>query len=157
MINRYDVRTLGDLCSDTGTRISSTDLLTSPKMLTNLSEASGKLMAAIKKGGRYTQTQLDALTGDSLEYLKGLECRICFYLLWRIKPYTNREAQSRTTIYETDYRDAIRLLASGEDIFPTDEHVDAGHMEVDAMSAVEVESFGLVRDVAANRYFPCRD
>ena len=69
---RFDVRTLGDLASDDGTQVASANLPADENVLAALDDASGEIDSAVLVARRYTTSDLTALTGNSLAYLKRL-------------------------------------------------------------------------------------
>lgn len=154
MINRYDVRTLGDLVSD-GDRVGEAYLPTDPKMLAALETASGEVIAACYKGNRYLPADLTGLTGSSAEYLKDLVCRIAFWVLWRRKPWSDRYEKLRDSA-EKSATAALDLLRTGQNVFDVAETKEAGTPEVQSVSLVEIQTYNLIVDAARGRFYPAR-
>lgn len=71
-VDRYDVRTIGDLLSDLGVRFASGTVVNSTVLTQFAAEASGEIEAMAYMGERYKREDLAALTGNSLAYLKRL-------------------------------------------------------------------------------------
>lgn len=154
MVARYDVRTLGDLCGDDGHRIPEEDLAINVPMTKALQTATGKIKAAVLRAERYTTAELDALTGESKQYLIELTCQIAFWCLWKRKPY--KDDQQRKEIKQ-DADDALELLRKGDHVFDIDRQKDAGTPQVETVTRVEVQTeWGLAVDQARGRFFPAR-
>lgn len=156
MVNYYDVRTLGDLVADDGSTVPEAALPTNVKMLTVLSAATGRVDAAVLRGGRYTKEQLEALTGESEEYLINLTCAVAYCMLWKRRTWSDR--------YERTIGDACKeaeehlaALRSGDEIFPNDTTIAAGLPDISAPSAVQLaNNYQLVSDKARPRFYPVR-
>src|SRR5262252_940921 len=86
MVNRYDVRTIGQYLSDDGVKLTPDEVKASPILEELLMEASGELEGALLRGGRYTPADLGALTGNGLEMLAGLVAGYCMFLVWDRRP-----------------------------------------------------------------------
>lgn len=156
LILRKDERTLAMLSSDTSVPTPIVNLPTNQKLLTALSGASGKINAAILKGGRYTKAQLDALTGDDRELLVSICCHIAFWELWKRKTYTNKRSQDRQFAWE-EQREWLTALKTGEEIFAIDEVIAAGHPNVQEIGLIESQDLNLVADKCRGRgVFPKR-
>lgn len=61
----FDQSTWGDLCSNSGTRLTPTQLATDTTLSTLLLEASGEIEEAVTCGARYKVEDLQALTGTA--------------------------------------------------------------------------------------------
>lgn len=122
MIVRYDVRTLGDLLSDTGTRLTSSQVQSSTVLDTLLLQASGEVETACIAGERYLPADLDALEGASLEKLKGLVCGLTMgYLIDRRPNVITTEPKQVSKAFEL-----LNQLREGERIFSLDGAAAAG-------------------------------
>jgi hypothetical protein len=154
LILRYDVRTLGDLCSDDGTRVTQANLATDQKVEMALDTATGQIMAAVLRGERYTAADLAALTSESADYLKDLTCRIAFWLLWQRKPYT--DDKQRMEAKESSDK-ALEMLRTGQHIFDIAATIEATKPDVETVTRVEVaDEWGLFVDRARGRFYPSR-
>lgn len=154
MVKRYDARTLGDLCSDDGNQVSEQALVTNAKMTAALSTATGHFLAAVLRAERYTRNELEALTGDSKEYLKDLICQIAFWGLWRRKPYTDDQQRADAKAAADE---ALELMRTGAHVFDIDRQKDAGTPKVETVTRVEIENdWSLMVDQARGRFFPRR-
>jgi len=154
MMNRYDVRTLGDICGDEDVPISRDKLPTNPKLTTALASASGRILAAALRAGRYTETDLQNLTGESKAYLADLTCRYAFWLLWQRKPYADE--QQRKEIKEAA-NEALEEIRNGDECFNVAAVIEAGHPTVETVTRMEIErDWDLVVDQARGRHYPRR-
>jgi phage gp36-like protein len=76
MCARYDVRILGDLVSDSNTRV--TVLQGNVILQQALDSAAGEIDSYALRGGRYTLAQLQGLTGQDQQFLFDLNCALAF-------------------------------------------------------------------------------
>lgn len=154
LLLRYDVRTLGDICSDDGIRVSETNLLTDQKVTTALDSATGQIMAAVLRGERYTAADLATMTSESRDYLKDLTCRIAFWLLWQRKPYPDDQNRMEA---KKNADEALELLRTGQHIFDIAETIEAGKPDVETVTRTEIADYwNLFVDRARGRYYPSR-
>jgi len=145
---RFDERVLKDLVSDDGTPVST--LGSDAKITAALADASGIINSAVASpSSAYTTTELAALTGDDLAYLKRLVCSLAMgYLLGR-----------RPEKYGDDYKnitehahDAIELLRTGKHIFNTANAKSAGYPEVDGLTVTQYSDLNLLPERVRNFY-----
>ncbi len=137
MIARYDARTLGDLCSDDGTRVAPASIPANTKVTTALSGATGEILAAVRRAGRYSVADLEGLTGESLAYLKDITCAFAWWRLWRRRAYTKTDEGMRKSAYE-DYREKLEQLRGGDEVFEVDDVVSAGKPKVETVTRAEI-------------------
>lgn len=153
-LNRYDVRTVGDICSDDGTRVTESALATNDKLTTALNTATGQILAAVLQGERYTAADLAAMTGESAAYLTDLTCRIAFWLLWQRKPYT--DDQQRMEAKERADQ-ALELLRTGAHVFDITANKEAGRANIDTVTRTEIQdNWELFVDKARGHFYPAR-
>lgn len=152
LILRKSSLTIGQLVSETGTAVAEGSLAADTKVLAALESASGAIDAALLQAGRYTPTQLSALTGNSLAYLKHMTCEIAMAYLFAIKP----------TFSSDDYKAALEVhdlylerLRKGENIFNIEAVIDAGTPKHFTPSVESVVTKSFVRDRTRN-YYPHR-
>lgn len=122
MIVRYDVRTLGQLLSDTNTQLTSAQVVASTVLGTLLLAGSGRLELATFAGARYTTLDLAALAGGQREVLKDIVCGLTFRRLMQRRPHVV------SNIPDT-VKEALELenqLRQGERVFGFLESADAG-------------------------------
>jgi phage gp36-like protein len=152
LIQRYDVRSIGQLVSDDDTMQSGDELLTDPNVLAALDDASGRIDAACLIGQRYLPTDLANLTGNSAFYLARLACQLAFTYLRRRRSIDGEELPE----YE-EAKEDLERLRTGVLIFgDVQAVVDAGNPVVDPLNAVIQARQGLLSSIAGTRWFPSR-
>jgi phage gp36-like protein len=154
MIARYDARTLGDLVTDDGNQVAENALAANPKMTAALATATGQIKAAVLRAERYTTAELEALTGESQQYLKDLTCQIAFWCLWRRRPYIDDQQRNEV---KASADEALELLRTGAHVFDIDRQKDAGTPKVETITRAEVENdWSLFVDQARGNFYPRR-
>lgn len=138
----FDGRTVGDLCSDTGTRIAAAALLTDANLSLALKGASGELEAAVLLGNRYTVADLQALTStyNSGIFLARIVAGLTFRDLLRRRP--DLEIQKPPQSEEAEK--IIQALSMGERIFAFSETANAGATEEDVETSRDVDDRRMV-------------
>lgn len=124
MTDRFDVRTIGELLSDTAVALDPTAVANSTKLTALLQEASGMVESAVLVGDRYQLSDLAALTGNSQQTLVGIVCRVTMFLLWERRPSIKMAKMELPASAEM----AMRLLdqiAAGMRAFGIQEVLDA--------------------------------
>ena len=121
-IDRYDVRTIGDLLSDLGIRQSNGTVVASTVLTAFAAEASGEIEAAAYRGQRYTAADLAALSGNSLAFLKRLVADKMMDNMLNRRPDPNRPTPPNVVRSLA----AIEALANGLRIFALNGAADAG-------------------------------
>lgn len=119
--SRYDQRTLGDLASDTGTRVPANQLSTSQPILDALQDAAGMIEAACSVGNRYTPADLLTLTGNGAAFLTRLNCDLAIGLLFQRRPDKGDPPKQ----VETAWR-LLDALEAGHMVFGLLEAAEAG-------------------------------
>lgn len=111
--SRYDVRVLGDLCTDGGDRISDlATLIINPNVTQALEDASGMINSAALVGSRYATSDLAGMTGEGAAFLKRITCDLAFAFLRQRRGY---DLEQYPTIKESfNFLDRLRL---GERVF----------------------------------------
>lgn len=125
MIARYDSRRLGQLVKDDGSQATEAELDGDEKLTAILSDASGKVNAAVMRGGRYSAADLAALDGDNLALLKRLVCDLAYGMLVQRRGFSSEEVRSQVPGYR-DAEQALTDLADGVRIFATEDAIRAG-------------------------------
>lgn len=153
LIVRFDVRTIQDLASDTGTEVDADDLPTDTNVLAALSDASGRMDAAVLVGKLYTTTQLEALTGNSLALLKRICCELAMAFLIQRRPERyGAETLKAARDASEEYLDRLR---NGERLFDIEAAKDAGLPTIDGPTTVQYETMNLIPDRTKN-FYPSR-
>lgn len=153
-LESYDARTVGDLCSMNGTRVSASALLSDPVLARALLGASGMIEAACLVAGRYAPADLQALTGASRAFLERLAADLALGLLIRGRP-------DRKLPVPPQFNEVVRAggwldqLRGGERIFGLQETQDAGQISADRETQSVVEARRLVTQ-RARRFFGSR-
>ena len=151
MADRFDVRTLRDLASDTGEAVA--DVAGDDHILVALADASGRVDAAVLIGGLYTTTQLGDLAGNSLALLKRLVCDLAMaYMIGRRPERYGSEALKAIHDASEDYLERLRR---GERLFDVAAAIAAGLPEIDGPSIVQYNRLNLIPD-RTKRFYPGR-
>jgi phage gp36-like protein len=152
LIARKSVQTLGDLCSDSGTRVTPTGLLSDPNLQAALDSASGEIDAALLVCGRYQPSDLTGLAGNAKAHLVRICCEIAWCFLLSRKPTYESEQYKAAMELQDVYLERLR---KGENVFNVAANIAAGTPKFDAPSVATVESKLFIRDRTQN-YFPAR-
>lgn len=151
LVQRYDTRTVGDLLSDSGTRLTAAQVLSSTVLAALLKQASGMLESACLVGKRYTPDDLAALEGNSAELAAGLVADLAIWLLYNRRPERRKEMPGQVEV-AFEFLDKIR---SGERIFGFVEHAESATTQANVETSEDVEGRnGLA--VQADRFFGTR-
>lgn len=156
MLRRFDVRTLGQLVSDSNARVSADDLLDDENLQTALDDASGEIDAHVLQGQRYTTDDLAELSGNSLAYLKRLNCMVAMSLLWERRPYIDADDGVGAEQAALQARKALDRLKRGEEVFDVEKVKDAGLPVTTVPTRVQLENLNLTVDQARGHYDPQR-
>lgn len=127
-IDRMDVRRLGDLGLDTGTRATPTQLLTNTRLQDSLDDASGMIDATLLRAGRYQPKDLTTLTGTTSfgnKLLIRITVNIAYGLLLEARGYSEEEQGSMAPGF-TKALAYLDRLENGEWIFGIPPVIDAG-------------------------------
>lgn len=154
LILRKDVRVLGDLVADDGTRVAAGSLAANAVLAAMLDDASGEIDASLRQGDKYTVANLAALTGNSLAHLKRITCDIAFWLLWERRP-TYGDEEMRDDVWQRAKR-ALDALKAGREVFDVAENVDAGNADLETPSFAQIQQQNLIVDQARGPYYPQR-
>ena len=150
-LKRADHRTVGDLVSDTGQRVSSSNLPNNTNLLACLLDACGMVESAATVGKRYTPDDLAALTGASRGHLFRLITRLTMLMLFERRP--DRELRMPEIVQSA--LDDLDALARGIRIFGFIENQEAGYLDHEKEVAADVtDRNGTV--VIAGRFFGTR-
>lgn len=155
MIARYDVRTLGDLVADDGTRVDATTLLTDDNLQAALDDASGEFEAAMQQLRRYTPAELAALTGNSLALRKRIVCKLAMGMLWERRQYIDLEKAEEAM---DAARKIMERLRKGEILFDVTANVEAGVPEAvtPTVQSIRLQNLIVDRSRGRNGYYPAR-
>jgi hypothetical protein len=134
----FDVRTLGDLLSDDGTRLTPAQVLASDELDEILKCASGKVECAAQVAERYRPADLEALLADDgnmASFLAWVVAGLAVEMVFQRRPDVDMKVPSQAA----EANEILNALAHGERIFGFTETMDAGHMdhEVETPRVVE--------------------
>jgi phage gp36-like protein len=156
LVARYDVRSLCQLASDTGTSVSPTQLLTNTRVLECLLDASGMVEAAVMTGGQVSVEALQLLAASDTagaRYLKRLVCNLTLGLLFLARPDRTGEVPAAYVSAEED----LQKIRSGDLVLSLQEQQEAGGaVKLVPEDAADVEDRRGVT-VEAQRYFGRRN
>lgn len=155
MIKRYDARMIGDLVGDAGVRVEGPDLLAHENLQAALDDAWGEIIAALKRGNRYSQAALDSVAGESKQFLIRVCCKIALRNLHQRRRWSEQDEQREVATSEAQR--AINQLASGERVLDIEEIKDAGVPTVHVPSVSSVARANLVVDRARQGFYPSRE
>ena len=154
MLDTFDARTLGDLCSDDAHRVSEAALLTDPKMLRALNFATGRIMGACLRAKRYSRDDLEGLTGESEALLIDMTCRVALWWLWQRKPYTDDQQRQQAKVNSDE---ALEQMRMGDHVFDVEDAKEAGLPSAETVTRVEIErDWSLFVDEARGNFYPRR-
>jgi phage gp36-like protein len=153
LINAHDAGKIGDYAKD-GAQLTPNQILTDTKVAAALLRASGEVEAYCVKGGRYTPTDLAALTGAGQAFLKGLVCDLALYHL------AKRRGVPDAAKAVPGYAEAMKMLESlglGEAIFGFQQVADAGNMDTMDLSQNSAGRLQRITDLAKRRFVRADD
>lgn len=89
---RYDIRRLGDLVRDNGTRATSSDLDSDTILREILDDAESVFYSALLVGKRYKELDIEALTGRDANLVIRIVCDLAYGFLIMRRGFTEEEA-----------------------------------------------------------------
>lgn len=145
-----DERVIADLCTDNGYRPTPSQLLTNANVTAALSAASGQVNTATLSAGRYSPTDLSALTGDDQAILTMMVSWLAFGILC-----SRRGRDARSEPFYVQALEMLDQLKKGERIFNVPANVAAGTPVQIFPSA---QQYAQVNTIRTNTYrlFPIR-
>ncbi len=150
-LKRVDARTVGDLVSDSGTRVASADLGSDGNLAACLLDATGELESACLVGGRYLPSELASITGAGLAYMRRILTWLTIVKLYERRPDMEMKLPAIAEKAEL----ALEQLTLGQRIFSFTEVMEAGVVTTRTETPQDVEARnGSV--VIAQRYFGTR-
>jgi len=146
-LNRADARLVGDLVSQTGTRVDPTSLLTDPVLAAALLDAQGELESACQRGQRYAPADLAALTGAGQAKLYRVLRDLCVLKLYQLR---SEDVPERFARVERE----LEMLGDGEKIFGLVQSEAAGIMAHQIMTPDDVAAANLLSHRARRLFGP---
>jgi phage gp36-like protein len=151
LVARYDVDLVGDLATDSREPIEQSAVPNLPLVATALLDASGMIDVHLATGGRYTPSDLEALSGNSVYHLKRITCDVAMGLL--LQRRTDMKYQELAEKVVAGSKQHLMALARGENIFGISSVQDAGTIECQTISAVNIDNRNVLTS-RMDRYFP---
>lgn len=149
-LERYDARIFGDVVRDNDEQATPAELLTDPNLQAALNDASGLIESACLVGERYTPTDLEALTGNSLYHLKRICCDVAMALLLQRRPSSDPDKDTERLEIAEKHLDKLR---DGERVFYRGDNVDqAGVPDTTGPTTVDLENLNSIRRRVRNYY-----
>lgn len=148
LIDRFDVRELGQLASDSNTQLSSVQLQTSSPVIAALTDASGIVLSALYTAYKYKAADLSALSTESSNLLKRITCDLAFVYLAQRRGYTYKE---KFPLIEDSY-ELLQKLRNGERVLDVEDNKNAGNTTTAIVTVVDQIHAGLAS--TRFRYFP---
>lgn len=155
-LKRVDVRTVGDLCSDSNTRLTPTQLLTDDNLAAALLDASGELESAVFVGKKYQPADLAVMVatpsaGQAKIYRLLTAIAKVFLVERRVGVNVPEEFLAGSERAQAQ----LRALAEGTEIFSFTEAAEAGVIDLEPVTPAEVLTrFDVV--VQTERFFGIR-
>lgn len=147
-LKRYDWRMIAELVSDTGYAVpDESQVLTDTNVAACLNDGAGMIVMYALKGGRYTEADLIAMTGNGAYALRRLNADLGLYnvVLRRGLPVDKYP----------QIEEALKLLdklADGEIIFPLPANIAAGVAQSPPLTVQTIAANNFL--VNSVRYFP---
>jgi len=154
LLDRYDSRRIGDLATDSGTRLTEAQILSDSKVSACIEDASGTFMVAVNRGNRYSEEDLMLLSGSSANFLKRVICDLAFAYLVMRRGYGNDEVAAQAPGYRSA-QDALKQISEGELVFESAKHMNAGNPSF-TKNTYTVAGFGQLPSSTAQRLFGVR-
>ena len=148
LIARFDVRTLGQLGSDTNTQLSSVDLQTNEATLAALQDATGLVNSALYTAYKYASSDIDDLSDESAGLLKRITCDMAFIYMAQRRGYTYKD---KFPLIEDSY-EILQKLRNGERVLDIADNKDAGNTATAIVATTDLINANLA--TASYRYFP---
>lgn len=151
-LKRCDWRTVAQLVSDTLTAVTLGSLASDENLLAALVDASGDVESFAVQGGRYSAADLAALTGVTQKKLFRLITRLTVIYLYERRPLI----ELPKPWYWDETLKALERLRTGENIFATEEHIDAGKLDQHHDTRQTVDDDRPMITSEASRFFGLR-
>jgi phage gp36-like protein len=123
LVKRYDVRRIGQLVYDDGTKASPAQVAADENVQAALDDADGFIRSAVRRGERYSDDDLSGLAGTAQAFLVRLCCDLAYGLL------CERRGNLTPDGVPPGYARAMQtldLLANGERVLEVDAALAAG-------------------------------
>ena len=148
LINRFDVRLLGQLATDDNDPLNATELASSTVVLQALNDASGLVISALYTAYKYNEDVLDDLGTYSQSLIERITCDLAFIYLAQRRGYSYQE---KYPLMEESY-DILQKLRNGERVLDVEVNKDAGNTATAVVAATDKTNANLI--TTKTRYFP---
>lgn len=163
LLQRYDIRRLGDLVNDNDTRASDVDLKNANTpagavVNTALTDASGLVNSAILAGRRYTLADLAGMTVESRALLVRICCDLAYSFLVTRRGYGAADLEAMTSRAKESEM-ILEQLRQGDRLFEVDANQAASLPNQAVISSKvslfsrEMDRFFGMRQSQSNEYF----
>jgi len=154
MLNAFDARVLGDVCSDDSTAIEPTALAANAKMASALLRASGEVEAACLAGAMYSPADLVDLSENGQALLVEIVCCVAMCKLLRRRPSARSEELQKAVCEEAKER--LEQLRKGQAVFGgSPNEGDAQLPTTTGPTTVTFTNLNMMVD-GVNNYYPPR-
>lgn len=123
LILRYDVRVLGDLSVDDGTRPNAAAVEASDRVEACIDDAAAEIDASIRIGQRYTADEIATLIADGDDLLKRLNADLALGMLYQVRGVGVPDNHAKAI---ENARNFLVRLKSGEAVLNVDAARNAG-------------------------------
>ena len=152
MVARYDVRLLGDLVRDDGTREPADSVPVNDNLLSMLSDAYGEIVSRITVGARYTLNQIDPgnIAPSGLAYLVRLQCDLALVYLKRRRGVLGKNDESlvKSTTERLDgLKDGVSILLG-----ITDTLAQSSTLQISSPECIPIDQRNTIRFNTRNYY-----
>lgn len=126
MLDRYDEHIIGALLSRTTDPVTYGEWSGNSRFTAAMATATGEVMSALAKASRYSRTDITSrLTDESKALVVDMVCRIAFYRLWQVKPWSDAHDTLRSELRQ-EYEQMMDALNNGHIILELEAAKDAG-------------------------------
>lgn len=150
MLDRFDARTLRDLCSDTGEP--ATELATNGPMMAALGSASAEILVACSVGNLYSEATLAALEGANRVLLIDMCANLAIAKLAMRRPARADIANGWKQQIE-ESRQFLDRFRRGERVFSIPETMKASNPTVEGPTTLDIPRLNLLTQ-RAHGFFP---
>ena len=148
---RYDLRLIGDLISDTGSPIPSGSIPTNTILLAVIEDASAAIDAAVFVGNRYTPAQMADLSDTAAAFIRRLTCDLTLIYLKRRRGRFDNEKDAALL---KEVNDTLAALRDGKDLLLLNNQTEApaSTIELAQPHLIPVPARQTIRDSTRNYY-----
>ena len=150
----YDARLIGELVSDTDTRVAAADLPDDPVLAELIASVSAEIFSALTVGDRYTPTQLASLTGEAADLL---HCMCSDGILLRLKRRRGRFNAEKDGELQKSYDERIKAAKDGDAFLYLPDETQKNTIAIGGPTVVDrLATPNTFRDSPNQQYYPMR-